>query len=110
MVQEAETFKAQDEAIASKVEAKNRLETFVYSMKTKVTEQKDDSVVPAGFKTKLEETETWLNDSAGDASKEELENRLKELQELAGPLGGAMPMNMNDDGSKGKGPSVEEVD
>ena len=108
MVQEAEKFKAQDEAIASKVEAKNRLETFVYSIKTKVA----DSVVPPAFKAKLEETESWLNESAADASKEELESRLKELQDLAGPLGGAMPTNVNDDGSTNftKGPSVEEVD
>jgi heat shock protein 1/8 len=114
MVQEAEKYKAQDEAIASKVEAKNRLETFVYSMKAKVTEQKDDIVVPSGFKTKLEETETWLNESAADATKEEFESRLKELQELGGPLGGAMPVNVNDDGSttkeSSKGPSVDEVD
>ena len=47
------------------------------------------------------------------SSKEELESRLKELQDLAGPLGGAMPTSVNDDGSTNftpKGPSVEEVD
>lgn len=81
-------------------------------MKAKVAEQKEGSVVPSAFKAKLEETESWLNESAADASKEELENRLKELQDLAGPLGGAMPVNVNDDGSTNftKGPSVEEVD
>merc|ERR1719213_457517 len=46
MVKEAEEFKEQDEAYAAKVEARNSLESYVYSLKNKMEEE--------GFKGAME--------------------------------------------------------
>ena len=72
MVKEAEKYKEQDDLIASKVEAKNKLESLLYSMKTKENSEE--------LKTKLKETEDWMNENP-DASKEDYETKLKELTE-----------------------------
>jgi L1 cell adhesion molecule like protein len=85
MVKEAEQYKAQDDALGEKIDAKNRLESFVYSMKTRVKEAKPDEEISETFKTTLEETEKWLDENASTATKEELEEKLKALQSGAPP-------------------------
>lgn len=102
MVQEAEKYKSQDEEIASKIEAKNRLESFVYSMKSK------EDIDPS-LKTKLQDTEEWLNNSSSDATKEEFENKLKELENMLGSNADSNA-DSNAGANTNKGPSVEEVD
>jgi heat shock protein 5 len=112
MVKEAEQYKAQDDALGEKIEAKNRLESFVYSMKTRVKEAKPDDAISETFKTTLEETERWLDENGSTATKEELEEKLKALQSGAppphdGPSG--MPSGMPSGAPTGK-PTVEDID
>jgi L1 cell adhesion molecule like protein len=40
MVQESEKYKADDEAVAKKVEAKNSLENYAYNMRNTVRDEK----------------------------------------------------------------------
>jgi L1 cell adhesion molecule like protein len=121
MVKEAEQYKAQDDALGEKIEAKNRLESFVYSMKARVKEAKPDDAIPKTFKTTLEETERWLDENGSTATKEELEEKLKALQSGAPPtsaeadasFGGTHDgINMSSgmpSGPTGK-PTVEDID
>jgi len=100
MVKEAEKYKAQDDEMSEKINSKNQLETLVYTMKTNLSEDKDKKYSEE-FKTKLNDTESWLN-SLGDYTKEDMTLKLKELEELMSKTE-QMP-------NPESGPKVDEVD
>ena len=65
MVQEAEQFKAEDEAQRDKVAAKNNLESLAFNMKSTVEDEKlQDKISPEDKKTimdKCNEVVAWLD-------------------------------------------------
>ncbi|KAH8792265.1 heat shock protein 70 [Flagelloscypha sp. PMI_526] len=84
MVDEAETYK--DEAAAARIQAKNGLESYAYNLCNSINDEKlADKFEPAD-KTKLttavDEAISWL-DNSQEASKEEYEERQKELKSVA---------------------------
>ncbi|MBH0005029.1 Hsp70 family protein [Pseudoalteromonas sp. SWYJZ12] len=135
MVEEAEKYKAEDEAAASRITAKNGLESYAYNLRNSITDEKLADKFEAGDKAKLEtavnETISWL-DASQEGSKEEYEEKQKELEAIANPImqklygaaGGApggAPGGFPGGGAPGgfpgagagaheDGPSVEEVD
>jgi L1 cell adhesion molecule like protein len=126
MVQEAEKFRAEDEANRSKVEAKNSLENYCFSMRNTLTEEQLQDKLEAGDKQKIEsavqDTLPWL-DKNQLAGKDEFEAKQKELEAVVNPImikvnqsaGGSgtdMPGADANTGSPGagEGPSVEPVD
>jgi heat shock protein 1/8 len=132
MVKEAERFKEQDERQRKKVDAKNSLENYSYSLKNTLSEEKVVDKIGADDKAKLEakvnETISWIESNQG-AEVEEFEARQKELEGVAMPImtklyqaGGGAPGGMGgmpDMGGMGGappsgggagGPHIEEVD
>merc|ERR1712150_177810 len=140
MVQEAEKYKAEDDANKNRIEAKNGLENYCYSLKSSISSDEVKDKIPADDKKsledKIEETISWL-DSNQTAEKEEFEEKQKELEGIALPIlqkmgGGAggmpggmpggIPGGMPDMGGMGgaggappaedpaSGPTVEEID
>ncbi|OOF96188.1 hypothetical protein ASPCADRAFT_207551 [Aspergillus carbonarius ITEM 5010] len=87
MLSEAEKFKAEDEAEASRIQAKNGLESYAYSLKNTINEGKltisdaDKEKVTA----KVDEIISWL-DSNQTAEKDEYESQQKELEAVANPI------------------------
>ncbi|PWY78419.1 heat shock protein 70 [Aspergillus sclerotioniger CBS 115572] len=87
MLSEAEKFKAEDEAEASRIQAKNGLESYAYSLKNTINEGKltisdaDKEKVTA----KVDEIISWL-DSNQTAEKDEYESQQKELESVANPI------------------------
>ncbi|KAJ7302820.1 heat shock protein 70 family [Mycena albidolilacea] len=69
MVQEAEKYKAEDEAAVSRIAAKNGLESYTYDLQNSITE----------LQTAVNETFKWLQVSP-EGSKEGYEEKLKELE------------------------------
>jgi L1 cell adhesion molecule like protein len=111
MVKDAEKYKAQDDEMSEKINSKNQLETLVYTMKTKVSEDKN-STYSEEFKTKLSDTESWLN-SLGDYTKEDMTVKMKELEDLMSKGMPGMPSVNPDSGPSANpesGPKVDEVD
>ena len=127
MVSEAEKYKAEDEAAASRIAAKNSLESYAYNLRNSLNEDAIKSKIEDSDKETLDkaitETISWL-DASQEASKEEYEDKQKELEGVANPImqkiysaaggapggmpggaPGAAPGAGGDDG-----PSVEEVD
>jgi len=98
MVSEAEKFKAEDDANRNRIEAKNGLENYCFSLKSSIdSDQVKDKIDPSDKKTledKIEETTKWL-DSNQSAEKEEYEEKQKELEGIALPIlqkmGGGAP-------------------
>jgi len=130
MVQEAEKYKAEDDANKNRIEAKNGLENYCYSLKTSISSPEVEGKIPADDKTKLEgaidETLQWL-DSNLSAEKEEFEEKQKALEAIAMPIlqamggAGAAPGGMPDMGGAAPGgappaddpadgPTIEEID
>jgi len=98
MVSEAEKFKAEDDANRNRIEAKNGLENYCFSLKSSIdSEQVKDKIDEGDKKTleeKIEETTKWL-DVNQSAEKEEYEEKQKELEGIALPIlqkmGGGAP-------------------
>lgn len=133
MLAEAEKFKDEDEAEAARVAAKNGLESYAYSLRNTLSDGKVDEKLEAGDKEKLNAEITtvvnWLDENQ-TASREEYEDKQKELEGVANPImmkfygaqGGApggmpgMPGGMPGGAPGGAapggddGPTVEEVD
>jgi heat shock 70kDa protein 1/2/6/8 len=133
MVNDAEKYRKEDEEAAARISAKNGLESYTYSLRNTTQDDKlTDKFEPAD-KKKLEdaisETIKWL-DASQEASKEEYEEKQKELESVANPImqrfygaGGAAgappgagfpgaggPAGGPPGGFSADGPSVEEVD
>lgn len=128
MVKEAEEFKEQDEAIARKVEAKNKLEGYVYNVKSSVLgDEKMKTSIGAEVDTvqnTIDEAIKWLDDST-ERTQEDYETKQKEVEAVLMPIiqkayqsnmpaGGGMPGGMEmPEGmgaQEGPGPKIEEVD
>merc|ERR1719223_989524 len=93
MVEEAEKYKAEDDANKNRIEAKNGLENYCYSLKTSISSPEVEGKIPEDDKKKLEtsidETISWL-DSNLSAEKEEYEEKQKALEAIAMPILQAM--------------------
>merc|ERR1712176_1029276 len=130
MVQEAEKYRAEDEANKGKVEAKNGLENYCFTMRNTLQEEKLKDKFEGGDKEKIESAVTealdWL-DKNQLAEKDEFEAKQKELEGIVNPItmkvyqaagGGGMPEGGMPGGGfdaggapgGGSGPTVEEVD
>ena len=88
-VKEAEQFKEEDERNAARVEAKNNLEGYCYSVRKTFDEEKLKAEFTEDEKTsvlaKVDESLEWLN-SNPSASKEDYSTRLKDLEDLFNPI------------------------
>jgi len=134
MVSEAEKYKAEDDANRNRIEAKNGLENYCYSLKGSISGDEVASKMDPADKTtlegKIEETISWL-DSNPSAEKEEYEEKQKELEGVAMPIlqkmggaagaggmGGMPDMGGMPGGAPGAppaedpagGPTIEEID
>ena len=87
MVSEAEKYKAEDEEAAARITAKNGLESYAYNLRNSVDGDLKDKL-EASDKESLDkaitETISWL-DASAEASKEEYEEKQKELEGVANP-------------------------
>jgi L1 cell adhesion molecule like protein len=126
MVREAEQFADEDKAAAEKIQAKNGLESYCYSMKNTMGEEKTKAALGEedvkAVTDKVDEVMQWL-DTADNAEKEEFESMQKDLEGVANPImqklyaaggapdgaAGGMP-GAPDAGAAGDGPTIEEVD
>ncbi|ELR11146.1 high molecular weight heat shock protein [Acanthamoeba castellanii str. Neff] len=89
MVKEAEKYKNDDENAKEKVEAKNALENYAYTMRNTIRDDKIASKLDSGDKSKIEEAVDaaikWL-DTNQTAEKDEFEHKRKELEDLCNPI------------------------
>ncbi|KAF8526206.1 heat shock cognate 70 [Hysterangium stoloniferum] len=118
MVAEAEKYKAEDDAEASRIVAKNGLESYAYNLRNSLSDEKVASAMDPTDKSKLDaavsEIIRWI-DASHAASKEEYEVQQKELEGIANPImqklyaAGSERQAPFTAGSNEGGPSVEEV-
>jgi len=129
MVREAEQYAEEDKAAKEKIDAKNALESYCYSMKNTIAEDKFKEACSEedkkAIEDKVQEVMQWL-DTAEHAEKEEFESMQKDLESVCNPIitkmyqaggmpeggmGGGMPGgDMGGAAGGGDGPTIEEVD
>jgi L1 cell adhesion molecule like protein len=131
MVRDAENFKKQDEEARERVEAKNKLENYAYSVRSATSEDavkdKLSTDDKAAIDAALDDALKWL-DHNQSAAKEEFDHRFSELEGKVNPImtklhqagagagagaapgGGAYAAGGPRPTSGSAGPTVEEVD
>jgi L1 cell adhesion molecule like protein len=125
MVQEAEKFKEQDDALREKVESKNKFEGYLYQLKSSISGELKDKLSETDkstMETKIKEYESWF-DCHPSEEKDVYEAKQKELEGVFMDImknlsGGSIPENMpnmpnmeqkqkDEDFSE---PTIEEID
>ncbi|XP_068241383.1 heat shock 70 kDa protein cognate 4-like [Palaemon carinicauda] len=118
MVSDAEKYQEEDSKQRMRVDAKNGLESFCFSIKSSLSESSVTEKLSADEKRtaekKVDETLRWL-DCNQLAEKEEFDHRMQQLEKVWQPLsakihGGARGFDGSNAGAGAKGPTVEEVD
>jgi len=89
MVKEAENYKKQDEEAKDRVESKNKLENYAYSVRNSINDEKlKDKITGEDrttIETAVEETIKWL-DVNQSASKGEFDQKVKDLESKVNPI------------------------
>jgi len=126
IVQDAEKYKEEDEAMKKKVNAKNGLEAFAYQIRNSCDDPKLKDNIKAEDKEKItkavDDIIKWVDENPS-AETEEFEAKQKELEELWKPVmmgaygqgqggmpGAGMPGQGPAPGGAGQGPNIDEVD
>jgi len=90
MIRDAEKFADQDKELKEKIDAKNSLENYIYTMRNTIDDKekladKIDEDDKQKIKEALTEAQDWLS-SHDDAEREDYETQLKDLQTLCDPI------------------------
>lgn len=133
MVSDAEKYRDEDNAMRERIDAKNKFENYVHSLKSSIEDPtfsgKLEAMDKETLETKVKEGMEWF-DSHPDETKESYENMQKEIETVANPImtkvmssGGGFGgdgSNMDVDGMGGmkfpggmptsSGTNIEEVD
>lgn len=119
MVQEGEKYRAEDEANMARIQAKNDLEHYVYSVKNSIQDEKVRDKIDDTDRTSLEkackDTVEWL-DANLLAEKEEFEEKKRGLEAVANPIMQKLYQGLPPEGMAAgqtepmAAPTVEEVD
>lgn len=121
MLQDANKYKAEDNAQREKIAAKNSLESYTFNMKSSVEDDNVKGNISEEDKKKVVDrciqAIFWLEDD-----KEEYELQLKELEKVCQPIiiklyqQGGMPIGScgnqarSSSGASPQGPTIEEID
>lgn len=88
MLKEAEEFAEEDRKVREKVDAQNKLETYIYNMKNTINDklaEKIDSGDREKIESALKEATEWLGDNQ-NAEKEDYDEKMKDLEDVCNPV------------------------
>ncbi|KAJ4838371.1 Luminal-binding protein 4 [Turnera subulata] len=90
MVREAEEMAEEDKKVREKIDARNKLETYIYNMRSTINDKdklsdKIDSDDKDKIETALKEALEWLEDNQ-NAEKDDYEEKLKEVEGVCNPV------------------------
>ncbi|KAK7104854.1 hypothetical protein V1264_019505 [Littorina saxatilis] len=118
MVNEADKYREEDDKQRQRVESRNKLEAYIFSVRQAVSEAGDklSSDDREAVSKLCDEALSWL-DSNSLADKEEFEDKLQEVQKLCSPhmaklhgQGQGQKSSGSQSAGQAGGPTVEEVD
>ena len=112
MVRESEKFKAEDEKQRERVSSKNKLETYIFSVKQSINDAQTSTLSSSDKKTVQDACDKelkWL-DANQQAEKDEYEFHYSELSRKCSPYMSKLHQSNGNSGSGRNGPTVEEVE
>ncbi|XP_030745365.1 heat shock protein 68-like [Sitophilus oryzae] len=111
MLAEAEQYKEEDEMQRDKVSSRNKLESYVFSLRQAVDDAggKINDSDKRRVQKECDNCIKWL-DSNQMAEKDEYEYRLKELQNICSPIMTKLHRGGRGASGEQEGPTIEEVD
>ena len=91
MIADAEKFADEDKAVKERIDAKHAFQNYIYTMRNTIEDKdklaeklsEDDK---SKIKYSLAEAEEWLNSIGEDASKDAIEEYMKELKPICDPI------------------------
>lgn len=91
MVEEAERMADEDALVKGKIESKNALEQYLYTIKSqvndkealgkKISDEDKETIIDA-----IKDTQTWLDSHAADSTKEEIDDQKSEIEAIVNPI------------------------
>lgn len=90
MIKEAEEFAEEDKIAKERIDAKNQLEGFIFSLKNTIEDteklaNKLSSDEKSTIENAIKEAQSWLS-SNPEATKEEFEEQQKKLESVSNPI------------------------
>ncbi|KAK9136919.1 hypothetical protein Sjap_007513 [Stephania japonica] len=92
LVEEAEKFADEDKKVKERIDAKNKLETYLFNMKSTINDKdkladKIDSDDKEKIESALKEALEWLEDNQNaETEKDDFEEKLKEVEAVCNPV------------------------
>jgi heat shock protein 5 len=91
MVEEAEKYAEEDKANRERIESRNKLENYAYSLKNQVNDEeglggKIDDDDKETIKDAVKETQDWLEENAATAASEDFDEQFQKLSDVAYPI------------------------
>lgn len=91
MVEEAEKYAEEDKANRERIESRNKLENYAYSLKNQVNDQEglggkieDDD--KESLLEAVKETQDWLDENSAEAQAEDFDEQFQKLSDVAYPI------------------------
>merc|ERR1712086_759374 len=91
MVKEAELYAEEDKKVKERIDAKNGLESYLYNLKNQLEDEEKGIAdkISAGDKKELQdlidETLDWMDENP-EADKEDYDEKMKEVEQVANPI------------------------
>lgn len=90
MIKEAEEFAEEDKKVKERIDARNKLETYIYTMRSTVNDRdkladKIETDDKEKIESTLKEALEWLDENQ-NVEKYEFEEKLKEVEEVCNPV------------------------
>ncbi|BGO90132.1 hypothetical protein NBRC10512_004070 [Rhodotorula toruloides] len=91
MVQDAEKFAEEDELLKKKVESRNALESFAYSLKAQLSDSeglggKLDSSDKKTIEAEIKKVQDWIDSEGATATAEDFDEQREQLQAAVAPI------------------------
>ncbi|KAF1995358.1 heat shock protein 70b [Amniculicola lignicola CBS 123094] len=114
MVEEAEKYAEEDKATRERIESRNKLENYAYSLKNqlnddeglggKIDEEDKETLVDA-----VKETQDWLEENAATAVSEDFDEQFEKLSNVAYPITSKLYSQSGAGGEDGEEPGHDEL-
>jgi heat shock protein 5 len=91
MVEEAEKYAEEDKANRERIESRNKVENYAYSLKNQINDEEglggkiedDDKET---LKDAIKEIQDWLEENAAEATSEDFDEQFQKLSDVAYPI------------------------
>jgi heat shock protein 5 len=114
MVEEAEKYAEEDKANRERIESRNKLENYAYSLKNQINDEeglggKVDDDDKETIKDAVKETQDWLDENQATAASEDFDEQFQKLSDVAYPITSKLYGSAGGAGGDDESPDHDEL-